>query len=76
MFYFALIVRAKLEQGERLLILRYECISFGTTLIATAMVVGTVVYWPPIAWLFVAAAMGALGLLSRRPSKKRSRPRS
>ena len=33
LFYFALIVRGKLEQGERLLILRYECIGFGTTLI-------------------------------------------
>ena len=66
LFYFALIVRGKLEQGERLLILRYECIGFGTTLIASAMVVGTVVYWPPIAWVFVAAAMGALGLLFKK----------
>jgi methyl-accepting chemotaxis protein len=66
LFYFALIVRGKLEQSERLLVLRYECISFGTTLIATAMVVGTVVYWPPIAWVFVAAAMGALGLLFKK----------
>ena len=66
LFYFALIVRGKLEQGERLLILRYECIGFGTTLIATAMVIGTVVYWPPIAWVFVAAAMGALGLLFKK----------
>ena len=66
LFYFALIVRGKLEHGERLLILRYECISFGSTLIATAMVVGTVVYWPPIAWVFVASAMGALGLLFKK----------
>ena len=66
LFYFALIVRGKLEQGERLLILRYECIGFGTTLIATAMVIGTVVYWPPIAWVFVAAALGALGLLFKK----------
>src|SRR6185295_15551568 len=34
--------------------------------IATAMVIGTIVYWPPIAWLFVAAAMGALGLLFKK----------
>ena len=66
MFYFALIVRGKLEQSERLLILRYECISFGATLIASATVVGTVVYWPPLAWLFVGAALGALGLLFKR----------
>jgi methyl-accepting chemotaxis protein len=66
LFYFALIVRGKLEQGERLLILRYECIAFGATLIATATVVGTVVYWPPLAWVFVAAALGALGLLFKK----------
>src|SRR5437870_13637325 len=63
LFYFALIVRGKLEQDERLLILRYECIAYGATVIASGVVVGTVVYWPPLAWLFVAAALGALGLL-------------
>ncbi len=63
LFYFALIIRGKLEQDERLLILRYECIGYGATGIATAIVVGTVTFWPPLAWLFVAAALGALGLL-------------
>src|SRR3989475_319055 len=63
LFYFALIIRGKLEQHERLLILRYECIGYGATVIATGIVVGTVSYWPPLAWVFVAAALGALGLL-------------
>ncbi|PYO98709.1 MAG: hypothetical protein DMD60_03490, partial [Gemmatimonadetes bacterium] len=63
LFYFALIIRGKLEQDERLLILRYECIGYGATVIATGIVVGTVSYWPPLAWVFVAAALGALGLL-------------
>jgi methyl-accepting chemotaxis protein len=63
LFYFALIIRGKLEQDERLLILRYECIGYGATVIATAIVIGTVVYWPPLAWVFVGAALGALGLL-------------
>ncbi len=63
LFYFALIIRGKLEQDERLLILRYECIGYGATMIGTGIIVGTVVYWPPLAWLFVAAALGALGLL-------------
>ena len=66
LFYFALIIRDKLEQGERLLILRYECVSFGASLVASASVVGTVVYWPPLAWVFSAAALGALGLLFRK----------
>jgi len=63
LFYFALIIRGKLEQDERLLILRYECIGYGATLIAAGIIVGTVAYWPPLAWPFVAAALGALGLL-------------
>src|SRR5438034_1392324 len=62
LFYFALIIRGKLEQDERLLILRYECIGYGATVIASAIVVGTVSYWPPLAWVFVAAALGFLGL--------------
>src|SRR5438094_2857718 len=63
LFYFALIIRGKLERDERMLIFRYECISFGATIIATGIIVGTVAYWPPLAWPFVAAALGALGLL-------------
>src|SRR5439155_884343 len=57
LFYFALIIRGKLEQDERLLILRYECIGYGATLIASGIIVGTVAYWPPLAWPFVAAAL-------------------
>ena len=34
LFYFALVIRGKLEQDERLLILRYECIGYGATVIA------------------------------------------
>jgi methyl-accepting chemotaxis protein len=63
LFYFALIIRGKLEQDERLLILRYECIGYGATIIAVALVIGTVTYWAPLAWLFVAVALAALGLL-------------
>ena len=62
LFYFALLIRGKLEQDERLLILRYECIGYGATVIATAVVIGTVTYWPPLAWVFVAPALGFLGL--------------
>ena len=66
LFYLTLIVRAKLEQDEQLLIVRYECIAYFATVIATATVVATVVEWPPLAWVFVAAALGALGLLLKR----------
>jgi len=66
LFYFSLLFRGKLEQGERLLMLRYECISFGATIIASGSVLGAVTYWPPLAWLFAAAALGALGLLFKQ----------
>jgi len=32
LFYFALTIRGKLERDERMLIFRYECISFGATI--------------------------------------------
>jgi methyl-accepting chemotaxis protein len=66
LFYFTLIVRAKLEQDEQLMIVRYECIAFFATVVATATVVAAVVEWPPLAWVFVAPALGALGLLLKR----------
>src|SRR5256712_9579107 len=65
-FYLTLIVRAKREQDEQRLIVRYECIGSFAAVCATATVVATVVEWPPLAWVFVAAALGALGLLLKR----------
>ena len=66
LFYFTLLVRAKLERTEELLILRYECITYFATLVATAVVVFTVRAWPPVAWVFVGAALGGLGMLFRQ----------
>ncbi len=63
LFYFALTIRGKLERDERMLIFRYECISFGATVIASATLVGTVVFWPPEVWLIVVALLAFLGLL-------------
>src|SRR5207302_10584216 len=61
--FFTMIISGKLVQDDRILILSYECIGYGATVIATGIVVGTVSYWPPLAWVFVGAALGALGLL-------------
>jgi methyl-accepting chemotaxis protein len=66
LFYFTLLVRGKLEQDEQLLILRYECIGYAATLVAAATVIGAVLAWPPLAWLFIGAALGALGLLLKQ----------
>ena len=66
LFYFTLLLRSKLEYDEQLLILRYELIAYFSTLIAAATVVGTVTEWPHIAWVFVGAALWALGMLFKR----------
>ena len=63
LFYLRLLVRGKLELGERMLILRYEMLAYFATLIGTAAVVSVVVAWPPIAWVFVAPVLVGLGLL-------------
>jgi methyl-accepting chemotaxis protein len=66
MFYFTLLVRDKLEHAEKILILRWEIISYLLTLIATVLVVGALTALSPIGWLAVALAMGVLGVLTRR----------
>src|SRR3989454_1277360 len=65
LFYLSLLVRGKLELGERMLILRYEMLAYFATLIGTAAVVSVVVAWPPIAWVFVAPVLVGLGLLRK-----------
>ncbi len=66
LFYFTLLFRAKLEQAERLFVLRWEIIAYMLTLGATAIGVGTVVLLDPLGWLAVALVLLALGLLTRR----------
>jgi methyl-accepting chemotaxis protein len=66
LFYFSLLVRAKLEKDEQLLILRYEVIGSAATRGAAATVVATMLAWRPLAWVFIGAALGALGLLLKQ----------
>ncbi|HEX2638599.1 MAG TPA: hypothetical protein VHL81_15795, partial [Gemmatimonadales bacterium] len=66
LFYFTLLVRDKLEHAEKILILRWEIISYLLTLAATVVVVATVRSLAPVGWLAVALALGVLGLLTRR----------
>lgn len=66
LFYLSLLVRAKLEQDEQLLIIRYEVIAYFATVGAATTVVAAVLAWPPVTWVFVAAALGALGQLLRQ----------
>ncbi|MEP6686997.1 MAG: methyl-accepting chemotaxis protein [Gemmatimonadales bacterium] len=66
LFYFTLLVRDKLEHAEKILILRWEIISYLLTLIAAVVAVAALRALSPVGWLAVAVAMGVLGLLTRR----------
>ncbi len=66
LFYLSLLIRGKLEQNEQLLIIRYEVISYFGTMGAVTTIVSAVLAWPPVTWLFVAAALGALGQLLKQ----------
>jgi methyl-accepting chemotaxis protein len=66
LFYFTLLVRDKLEYAEKILILRWEIISYLLTLIATVVVVAAVQTLAPVGWVAVGLALGVLGLLTRK----------
>jgi methyl-accepting chemotaxis protein len=66
LFYFALLVRDKLEYAEKILILRWEIIAYLLTLIATVIGVATVQALAPVGWVAVGLALGVLGMLTRK----------
>ncbi|MEO7984891.1 MAG: methyl-accepting chemotaxis protein [Gemmatimonadales bacterium] len=66
LFYFTLLVRDKLEYVEKILILRWEIISYLLTLIATVIIVAGIRTLAPAGWLAVSLALGVLGVLTRR----------
>ncbi len=66
LFYFTLLVRDKLEHVEKILILRWEIISYLLTLIASIVTVAAVRALSPVGWIAVSLALGVLGVLTRR----------
>jgi methyl-accepting chemotaxis protein len=66
LFYLTLLVRDKLEYAEKILILRWEIISYLLTLIAAVVAVAAIQTLAPIGWLAVALALGVLGLLTAK----------
>ncbi|HEX6104253.1 MAG TPA: hypothetical protein VFZ26_01635, partial [Gemmatimonadales bacterium] len=66
LFYFTLLVRDKLEYAEKVLILRWEIISYLLTLIAVVVVLTALLVLSPAGWLAVALALGVLGALTRQ----------
>jgi methyl-accepting chemotaxis protein len=66
LFYFTLLIRDKLEHAEKILILRWEIISYLLTLAATVVIVGALRVLAPVGWVTVGLALGLFGLLTRR----------
>ena len=66
LLYFSLLWRDKLLEEEKSLILRYEVIGFGASLIAVAVVLATISSIGPIGWLFVGAMLVVVGVLVKR----------
>jgi methyl-accepting chemotaxis protein len=66
LFYFSLIIRAKLEPAERLMIVRYEVIAYAATLMAATIFVSAVIAFRPIAWILVGVVLTFLGLLLKQ----------
>ena len=66
LFYFTLLLRDKLEHAEKILILRWEIISYLLTLTASVVVIAALRAISPVGWLAVAFALGVLGVLTRR----------
>jgi methyl-accepting chemotaxis protein len=66
LFYFSLIVRAKLTRDEMSLVLRYEVISYFGCILALITVLIAVDLLEPISWLFVAAMLAMAGIMAKR----------
>jgi methyl-accepting chemotaxis protein len=66
LFYFSLIIRAKLEPAERMMIIRYEVIGYAATVLATTIFVAVVVSWSLGAWVIVGLVLTFLGLLLKQ----------
>ncbi len=66
LLYFTLLIRDKLLDEEKSLILRYEVIGFGASTIATAIVLETVTALGPGGWIVVAVVLAVAGALIKR----------
>jgi methyl-accepting chemotaxis protein len=66
LLYFTLLIRDKLVDEEKSLILRYEVIAFGAGTIGVAIVLVAVTSLKPIGWAVVAVVLVLSGLLLKR----------
>jgi methyl-accepting chemotaxis protein len=66
LLYFTLLLRDKLLEEEKSLMLRYEVIAFGAGAIAAMLIVYTATNYGPTAWLVAGIALAGMGLLLKR----------
>jgi methyl-accepting chemotaxis protein len=66
LLYFTLVLRSKLLDDEKSLLLRYEVIGFGVKTIGVAIAVLTVTHLGRIGWAVVAIVLAAAGALLKR----------
>jgi methyl-accepting chemotaxis protein len=66
LFYFTLLVRGKLEAHERLMILRYEVLSYLLTVIGATIAASALRALPPEGWITVLTVLAVLGMLTTR----------
>ena len=66
LLYFTLLLRDKLLDEERSLILRYEVIAFGAGSIAVAIILLAFGNLSPVGWALVGVVLGGAGLLVKR----------
>jgi methyl-accepting chemotaxis protein len=66
LFYFTLLIRSKLDVEERLLILRWEIVSYLITMIGVVVIVAAIETLQPAGWLAVLFLLAVLGALTRK----------
>ncbi len=66
LFYFSLLIRNKLEGPEKILILRWEIISYLLTVIGSMIVAWSLANLSPVGWFAAALGLGVFGLLIRQ----------
>ncbi len=66
LFYYTLALRGKLSVAEQPFILRYEVVTYGTTLAGAGTVVFTFAVMPPLAWPFVAGPVLPAAFILKR----------
>ncbi|MEO8634080.1 MAG: methyl-accepting chemotaxis protein [Gemmatimonadales bacterium] len=66
LFYFTLLLRGKLEHHERLMILRYEVLSYLLTLIGAVIAAAAIRSLPLLGWITALGVLAVLGMLTTR----------